>query len=73
MKRRSFIKNAFAASAGTLAVSASSQAAGSRKKGCKIKVLKRTVHHDLYQKIRNNNGRPCTVFQDGQEFILKSQ
>ncbi|MCP4263753.1 MAG: TIGR04076 family protein [Planctomycetes bacterium] len=73
MKRRSFIKNAVAASAGTLAASSPSKAAKSPKKGCKIKVLKCTVHNDLYQKVRNTNGRPCQVFKEGQEFILKSQ
>ena len=73
MKRRSFIKSTIAASACTLAASSPVKAAESPKKGCKITVLKCTVHHDLYQKIRNTKGRPCQAFKEGQEFTLQSQ
>jgi uncharacterized repeat protein (TIGR04076 family) len=73
MERRSFIKKSIAASACTLAGATSSPAAEPKKTECKITVLKRTVQQDLYQEIRQQNGRPCPVFQDGQEFEVKSQ
>ena len=43
-----------------------------KKKLCKITVLKRTIHQDLYKEIRGEEGVPCEVFKEGQEFILDS-
>ena len=31
---------------------------------CKITVLKRTIHQDLYEKYRNKKGNLCEVFTD---------
>lgn len=73
MERRSFIKQGAIASTCTLAGVSVVEASESKKKRCKIKVLKRTVHQDLYQQLRGNQGRACPVFHEGQEFVVKSQ
>ena len=74
MNRRSFIEKSMAASACALTGANSVAASESKtKNGYKIKVLKCTHHQDLYQKLRNSNGRPCPIFQEGQEFIIHSQ
>ena len=39
---------------------------------CKITVLKRTIHQDLYEKYRNKKGNLCEVFTEGQEFLVES-
>jgi uncharacterized repeat protein (TIGR04076 family) len=39
---------------------------------CKITVLKRTIHQDLYEQYRGKPGNLCEVFTEGQEFIIDS-
>ena len=40
------------------------------KKYCKITVLKRTIHQDLYEELRGKQGNLCEVFTEGQEFRI---
>ena len=42
-----------------------------QRQSCKITVLKRTIHQDLYQEYRGSPGNPCEVFKEGQEFIIQ--
>ena len=39
---------------------------------CKITVLKRTIHQDLFQEYLGRQGELCEIFTEGQEFILDS-
>ena len=39
---------------------------------CKITVVRRTIHQDLYKEIRGKEGVKCEVFEDGQEIIVHS-
>jgi len=76
MQRRDFISCAAVGSVCALAPVAVAQA-GAKKKSqtensCKITVLKKTINSDLYQQYRNTQGKPCTVFEEGQEFEVKS-
>jgi len=74
MKRRDFISCAAIGSVCAVAPAGVARAAAGNKpkKGCKITVLKKTVHNDLYKDIRGKEGKPCGVFEEGQEFILTS-
>jgi len=72
MERRKFIEKGVIATACTFAGASVSNAAEG-KKGCTIKVLKCTVHHDLSQQLRNTYGGPCPVFKEDQEFVVTSQ
>jgi len=76
MQRRDFISCAAAGSVCAMAPAAVAQTAtGTKRKAknsCKITVLKKTIHNDLYQKYRGKEGRLCTVFEEGQEFVVTS-
>ena len=39
---------------------------------CKIKVVKKVVYQDLYVKFTGKKGKICSVFEEGQEFVVKS-
>jgi uncharacterized repeat protein (TIGR04076 family) len=43
-----------------------------RKKGCKITVMKRTLHNDMFKEVWGREGKLCNLFEEGQEFILTS-
>ncbi len=43
-----------------------------KKYTCKITVLKKTLNGDFSKKFKNEQGSICDVFQEGQEFIVKS-
>jgi len=75
MKRRDFISGAAIGSVCAAAPAEVAQAAAGskrKKKSCKITVLKKTIHNDLYKEIRGREGKLCTVFEEGQEFTLTS-
>ena len=75
MQRRDFISGAAVGSVCAMAPAAVAQTAAgkkSKKKSCKITVLKKTIHNDLYQKYRGKEGRLCTVLEEGQQFIVTS-
>ena len=76
MQRRDFISCAAASSVCALAPAAVAQEPAAKKRqkknSCKITVLKKTIHNDLYQKYKGKEGRLCTIFEEGQEFIVKS-
>jgi len=76
MQRRDFISCAAVGSVCAMAPGAAAQAAGAQKRkaknSCKITVLKKTIHQDLYKQIRGKEGKLCGVFEEGQEFILTS-
>ncbi|MHC4167545.1 MAG: TIGR04076 family protein [Planctomycetota bacterium] len=74
MHRRDFISAAAVGSVCAVAPAGVAQAAADKKpkKSCKITVLKRTIHQDLYKQIRNREGKLCNLFEEGQEFILTS-
>ena len=74
MQRRDFISAAAVGSVCAVAPAGVARAAASKKpkNSCKITVLKRTLHNDLYKEIRGKEGKLCGVFKEGQEFILTS-
>jgi uncharacterized repeat protein (TIGR04076 family) len=76
MQRRDFISCAAVSSVCALAPASVAQEPSAKKRqkknSCKITVLKKTIHNDLYQKYRGKEGRLCTIFEEGQEFIVKS-
>ncbi len=75
MQRRDFIGCAAVSSVCAMApVAVAQTAAGKKRKknSCKITVLKKTIHNDLYQKYRGKEGKLCTVLEEGQEFVLTS-
>ncbi len=75
MQRRDFISCAAAGSVCAMAPAAVAQTTDGKKRGkngCKITVLKRTIHNDLYEKYTGRKGKPCEVFKEGQEFTVKS-
>ena len=76
MQRRDFISCAAVGSVCAMAPTAAAQAAGAQKRkaenSCKITVLKKTIHNDLYKQIRGKEGKVCGLFEEGQEFILTS-
>jgi len=43
-----------------------------QKTRLKITVLRKTLNTDLHQKYRNSPGQVCSLFEEGQEFILDS-
>ena len=76
MQRRDFISCAAASSVCALAPAAVAQTSADKKRktkrSCKITVLKKTVHSDLYQQVRGTQGKLCSVLEEGQEFIVSS-
>lgn len=75
MQRRDFVGGTAVGSVCVMAPTGITHAAtGSKrkKKTCKITVLKKTIHNDLYKEIRGKEGKLCTLFEEGQEFILTS-
>ena len=77
MKRREFLGCASAASAAVLtgeaAVLANTNAAKQQAAvKCKIVVIKKVIFQDLYEKYSNQKGSICSVFDEGQEFIVTS-
>ncbi|MHC4115986.1 MAG: TIGR04076 family protein [Planctomycetota bacterium] len=75
MQRRDFIGCAAVSSVCAMAPAAVAQTATGKKrkkKSCKITVLKKTIHNDLYKQIRGKEGKLCDLFEEGQEFILTS-
>ena len=73
MQRRDFIGGAAVSSVCAMAPAAVAQTAASKpKKSCKITVMKKTIHQDLYKDVRGREGKVCGLFEEGQEFILTS-
>jgi len=76
MERRKFIRSATATSACALTGAfIPDKTSGMDKKEdfiCKLTVLKKTIHLDLYEKYRNGPGSICQVFEEGQEFEFKT-
>ena len=76
MQRRDFIGCAAATSVCALGSSAIAQEPAAKKRqtknSCKITVLKKTVHNDLYEQYRGKQGKLCTLVEEGQEFIVTS-
>lgn len=76
MQRRDFMSCAAVGSVCTMAPAAVAQGAAGKKRktkdSCKITVLKKSIHNDLYRKYRGKEGRLCTVFEEGQEFVVTS-
>ena len=77
MKRREFIGCAAAASGALLAgeMAASTGKEGSMEKPavtCKITVIKKVIFADLYKKYAKQPGKICSVFTEGQEFVVTS-
>lgn len=76
MQRRDFISCVTAGSVCALAPAAVAQEPATKKRqkknNCKITVVKKTIHNDLYQKYRGKEGRLCTLLEEGQEFVVKS-
>jgi uncharacterized repeat protein (TIGR04076 family) len=73
MQRRDFISGAAVGSICAMAPAGVAQAAARNpKKGCKITVVKKTIHQDLYKEVRGKEGKVCGLFEEGQEFILTS-
>ncbi|MBN1820325.1 MAG: TIGR04076 family protein, partial [Prolixibacteraceae bacterium] len=79
MKRRKFLATTVAAtSACTLAASTmgSTLTINQEKKKsirCKITVLRKDYHQDLYEKYTNGKGKICQAFQVGGEYITKNK
>ena len=73
MKRRDFISGAAIGSVCAVAPAGVARAAAQKpKKSCKITVMKKTIHQDLYKDVRGKEGKICNLFEEGQEFILTS-
>ena len=75
MKRRDFISCAAVGSVCAVAPAGVARAAAGnkpKKKSCKITVVKKTLHNDLYKDVRGREGKICNLFEEGQEFILTS-
>jgi uncharacterized repeat protein (TIGR04076 family) len=74
MKRREFLSCAAAVSAaaytGEAAAKTTSGEQATPDTQCKITVIKKTVFQDLYKKYGDSEGRVCSVFEEGQEFLM---
>lgn len=76
MQRRKFLNTTAAASAcvlagGFLANNANSQEQG-KNYSCKITILKKTLNEDYIRQYKDGGGDICTVFKEGQEFVVSS-
>jgi uncharacterized repeat protein (TIGR04076 family) len=76
LKRRKFINTTLAASAAAMikpgAVLDSKPQESEKKKVVKITVLKKTFNKDFADEFRDGKGSICSVFEEGQEFIVNS-
>lgn len=77
MERREFLSCASIASAAVLAGETAALANADETKQetsvkCKIVVIKKVVYQDLYKKYTGKEGKICSVFDEGQEFIVTS-
>ena len=76
MERRDFIKKSAIGStcvlAGTMVSNNASAAQVDAEFICKITVLKRTLNTEWNKEFRNTDGEKCSIFQEGQEFIIES-
>ena len=76
MQRRDFISGAAVGSVCAMAPAAVAQTVAGKKRksknSCKITVLKKTIHQDLYKEVRGREGKVCGLFEEGREFILTS-
>ncbi len=76
MKRREFLSCAAAVSTGAYAVKAAAETTSGEQATsgprCKITVAKKTLFQDLYKKYANREGSICSVFEEGQEFVMTS-
>ncbi len=75
MERRKFLKTSAVGSSCVLAgsfIDKSAVAQNTSEYKCKITVLKRTLNTDWDKKYRKGEGSKCSVFSDGQEFIIES-
>ena len=70
MLRREFM--GCAAAAALSAQPSAQQTEPTKKTRLKITVLRKTLNTDLHQKYRNSPGQVCSLFEEGQEFILDS-
>lgn len=77
MKRREFLGSAMAVSTAALGgeMATSNKKSETKKEPaveCKISVIKKTIFPELYEKYANQKGSICSVFEEGQEFIVTS-
>ena len=75
MKRREFLGCATTVSTAVLAGEAAASIKKSETKkepAVKITVIKKTIFPELYEKYANQKGKICSVFEEGQEFIVTS-
>ena len=76
MKRREFLSCTAAVSAtaytGEAAAKSTKSEQATSNAQCKITVVKKTLFQDLYKKYANREGNICSVFEEGQEFLMTS-
>jgi len=76
MERRDFLRCAAATSVGAMTGTAlagtKDTVSTSQMKKCKVKVVNKLIFQDLYKKHRGSEGKICSAFEEGQEFILDS-
>ncbi len=74
MERRNFLKTSAVGSATILAGAVVSNdiiaEQPERKYKCKITVLKKTHNKEWSLQFRKREGEPCSIFNEGQEFII---
>jgi len=75
MERRNFLKTSTVGSACTLAGVLSSKDILAKQpeaaSKCKITVLRKTHNKEWSRQFRQTEGEPCSIFQEGQEFIIE--
>jgi len=77
MKRREFLGCASVASAAlltgeTAALATKDETNEQTSVKCKILVIKKVIFQDLYKKYSGKEGKICSVFEEGQEFVVTS-
>ena len=75
MERRDFLKTSAVGSAcvlaGALVPNNSIAQQSETKFKCRITVLKKTLNKDWSLQFRGREGEPCSIFNEGQEFIIE--
>ena len=78
MKRRSFIKRGIVATsacslAGVSALALDQQSAETKMKArCRVTVLKKNYYPEYYEKFKGKTGKPCPLFEVGDEYIINN-